>query len=832
MKRERVDAVSCEMEWYPRYRLQLLLASCELPITAIHLIPCSHEDAILDVRSECRYTDSENGIEIPQYGISDSLQAFPQDHVRTLYTSDWSECADKGLSFYQVEGRTMSWTHEQMRNLLAPGSVAVLGASERNGPGRQVLANLEALGFQGTIVPVNPKYETVLGYPCYPSLSAAAEAVGSVDSVAILLGRERVIPALKEAASLGIQAAWAFASGFSESDELGQMLHKELVAFCRENGMAFCGPNCVGIANPGASVGLFSAPLPSSFPSGGISLVSQSGSICLALINGARDVGFRTIVSSGNEAVLDSTDYLNYFLEDPDTRVLAAFIEQLRDPHRFVDIAKRAKDAGKPFVLLKVGRSEIARRATVAHTGALAGSDDVYDAVFRKHGVIRVHDLDEMMQTAAAFSGCHGTFPTGTRVGMLTLSGGAISLAADTAEGSNLTFPEWSASAVASFARLLPDYADISNPLDAWGSGRLEDTYEECIQIASADDIDLVVLSQDAPAGISDAQRDQFAIVARAAADARSGMDKPMIAMSHLSGGLDPELRDIFTQAGVPLLQGTRESLRAIEHLTTFGVAQETAAPLREPIDQSVLFSPEQVGVLDEIESKKLFARAGIPCIEERVGFAIEDAVAAAAEIGYPVVLKGIAASIPHKTDEGLVLLNVVDEAQLRGAFKAIRDRMLACSVVDPMIVVQRMEQRALAEMIIGVTRDRSFGPCVVLGLGGKWVEIAHERSIGIPPLQTDDVILMLRNLQGGRLLEGSRGLRDGDIEALTDVLLRISDLAFSSPSRLLAMEINPLLVLPKEEGVVAVDGLIEFEGNRDLREGSDTNDQSAAIRK
>jgi acetate---CoA ligase (ADP-forming) len=714
----------------------------------------------------------------------------------------------------------MNWTHEQMRNLLAPRSVAVLGASERNGPGRQVLVNLEALGFQGNIIPVNPKYETVLGYPCYPSLAAAAEAVGSLDAVAILLGRERVLPALKEASSLGIKAAWAFASGFSESDELGQTLHKELVVFCRENNMAFCGPNCVGIANPGASVGLFSAPLPTSFPSGGISLVSQSGSICLALINGARDVGFRTIVSSGNESILDSTDYLDYFLDDPDTHVLAAFIEQLRDPQRFVETAKRAKNVGKPFVLLKVGRSEIARRATVAHTGALAGSDDVYDAVFRKHGVIRVHDLDEMMQTAAAFSGCHGTFPKGPRVGMLTLSGGAISLAADTAEGSNLTFPEWSESAVASFARFLPDYADISNPLDAWGSGRLEDTYKDCIQIAAADDVDMVVLSQDAPAGIADAQRDQFAIVARAAAEARTRMNKPMIAMSHLSGGLDPELRDIFTQAGVPLLQGTRESLRAIEHLTTFGVGQAATASPREPMDQSAVFASEHMGVLDEIESKKLFARAGIPCIEEQACLVIEDATAAAAEIGYPVVVKGISASIPHKTDEGLVLLNIIDEAGLRAAFKDIRDRMIALSVVEPTIVVQRMEREAVAEMIVGVARDSSFGPCVILGLGGKWVEIACERSIGLPPLQVSEVISMMKDLQGGRLLEGSRGLRDGDIEALTNVLLRISDLALSSPSNLLAMEINPLLVLPKGRGVVAVDGLIEFAGNRDETRG------------
>lgn len=714
----------------------------------------------------------------------------------------------------------MNWTHEQMRKLLAPKSVAILGASERNGPGRQVLANLEGLNFQGTIVPVNPKYDTVLGRTCYPSLSAAADAVGAIDAVAILLGRERVLSVLQEAASLGIKAAWAFASGFSESDELGQTLQHDLVGFCRKNDVAFCGPNCVGIVNPGSATGLFSAPLPPSFPPGGISLVSQSGSICLALINGARDVGFRTIVSSGNEAVLDSTDYLEYFLDDPNTQVLAAFIEQLRDPGRFVEIAKRARELGKPLVVLKVGRSDIARRATVAHTGALAGSDDVYDAVFHKHGVIRVHDLDELMQTAAAFSGCAGAFPKGCRVGMLTLSGGAISLAADSAEDLGLTFPKWSDASMAAFADVMPAYAAISNPLDAWGSGRLEETYEDCINIAAADDVDIVMLSQDAPAGISDDQRDQFAIVARAAAAARKQIDKPMIAMSHLSGGLDPHLRDLFTQAGIPLLQGTSESLRAVQHLAAFGASQGDMPSLREPVDLSEVFAAPHFGVLDEVESKKMFAQAGIPCIDEHVCLTAEVAVAAANDMGYPVVVKGISTSIPHKSDQGLVLLNLQDEDAVRAAFAGIYERMIALSVTEPTIVVQRMEQRALAEMIVGVTRDPSFGPCVILGLGGKWVEIACERSIGIPPLQTDDVISMLSNLQGGRLLEGSRGLRDGDIEALTDVLLRISDLALSSASSLLAMEINPLLVLPKGEGVVAVDALIEFAGNREETRG------------
>ncbi|MFC2108537.1 acetate--CoA ligase family protein [Candidatus Bipolaricaulota bacterium] len=715
----------------------------------------------------------------------------------------------------------MGWTYDQMQKLLEPNSIAVLGASEREGPGRQVIENSLILGFKGSIIPINPKYGSVLGLQCYPSLASAVNADRKVDAVAILLGRERVLPALEEAAAVGVKAAWAFASGFSESDSLGRTLQDDVADFCNEHGIAFCGPNCVGIVNPGAGTGLFSAPLPVDFPRGAISLVSQSGSICLALLNGARDVGFQTIVSSGNEAVLDSTDYLEYFVDDPDTRVLAAFIEQFRSPERFVAVAERAKNAGKPFVVLKVGRSEIARRATIAHTGALAGSDDVYEAMFRKHGVIGVRDLDELVQTVTAFSDSMGTYPEGSRVGMLTLSGGAISLAADVAEDCGLSFPKWSDSSKAAFGEVLPAYAAISNPLDAWGSGRIDETYEACIDIAAADDVDIVVLSQDAPAGISDKQRNQFAVVARAAGVARERTSKPIIALSHLSVGLDPELRSMFNTGGIPLLQGSRAGLKAVRHLATFGEGLQTTGSYRAPVDRSQVFSSPRAGVLDEIESKRIFTLAGIPCVEEFRCLSMEEAISAASSMGYPVVLKGVSLSVPHKSDQGLVILNVSDEVSVRESYNTLNDRMTRLSVYEPTIVVQRMVQGAQAEMLVGVSSDPAFGPYLVLGLGGKWVEVARERAIAIPPLQPHDVAEMLRDVHGGRLLESSRGLRESDIEALTDVLLRISDLALSIPSSLLALEINPLLILGEGRGVVAVDGLIEFAESCDQeREG------------
>jgi len=306
--------------------------------------------------------------------------------------------------------------------LLKPSSVAVVGASERLGPGRQVIENLQQLGYCGEIYPVNPKYDSVLGLSCYHSLTVLHASGHPVDMVAILLGRESIIPVLEEAAEIGVRAAWAFASGFAEADALGEGLQCELETLCRENGIAFCGPNCVGYINPIENTAAYSAPMSLTLHAGNIGGVAQSGSICLALANSGRGVGYSLLVSSGNEAVVDSTDYIDYMLDDPQTTVILAFIEQFRRPQRLLKVAKRARELGKPLIVLKVGRSKMAQQATIAHTGALAGTDAIYDAVFRKYGIIRVDSLDEMIETAAIFSQLGGKLPRGNNVGMITVA--------------------------------------------------------------------------------------------------------------------------------------------------------------------------------------------------------------------------------------------------------------------------------------------------------------------------------------------------------------------------------------------------------------------------
>ncbi len=453
--------------------------------------------------------------------------------------------------------------------LLKPKTIAVVGASEKFGAGLLVIDNLRTLGFRGKIIPINPRYKELFGLPCYSSL-AEIPAGEKIDSVAILLGYQQVNPVLEEAGRRGIRGAWAFASGFAETGAEGAKLQEELRRICAANGIHFCGPNCVGYANLPDRVGTYSAPISPTLRQGGVSAVAQSGSVILALANSNRGIGFNFLISSGNEAVVDLTDYIEYLLEDDQTEVIIAFIETIRRPQAFIRACERAAEIGKPIIAVKVGKSEIARQVALSHTGALTGADGIQDALFKKLGVIRVDDLDQLLETAEAFARCRKRLPKGDGVGAIAVSGGEIGLISDLAEGLSFRFAPLSSMAQAELRKRLPSFTAIGNPLDGWGSGDLVETYPACLEVlAKEDDVDLIVVSQDSPPGMAEKQVNQYADVARAAVRAAES-GKPVVAISHVSGGLDPTIRRILEQGNIPFLQGTREGLFAIHHLIEY----------------------------------------------------------------------------------------------------------------------------------------------------------------------------------------------------------------------------------------------------------------------
>ena len=727
-----------------------------------------------------------------------------------------------------------------LQPLIAPRSIAVVGASENPGPGLQVLENLAQLGYQGVIHPVNPRYREVRGLPCYPSLTALREAGSAVDMVAILLNRGLVLPVLEEAARIGARAAWAFANGFAEAGDEGRELQQKITDLCRASGMLFCGPNCVGLLNFNGRAGTYSAPAPREIVRGDIGMVAQSGYVCIQVANAGRGLGFSMILSAGNEAVVDATDYIAYMLEDPGTRVIMAFIEQFRRPERLPAIARRARELAKPIVLIKVGRSDMARRATAAHTGALAGSDDVQDALFRQLGLIRVEEFDEMFETAELLSKLRDRLPGGAGVFATTLSGGVISLLADLGEGLGLSYPPWSPAGHARVAELLPPYGAVDNPLDAWGYGKVAETYSTFLRAAAAEPgAELLLVSQDVPPGMAPRQVEQYAAVAEAAASVFSETRKPVVFLSNPSTGFDPAIRRILDRAGVPLLQGARAGLRAVAHAVRYGqFLTQAAAQAPTSADRGaearsvthgggtagagtrsvaaaaarpILEGARTAGALTEYESKQVLRAYGVPCTREILCASGAEAVSAARELGGPVALKVMSPRILHKTEAGVIALNLRDGEAIRRAYDELLDRARRHDPAAPIhgVLCQEMAAGAVADTIVGVLLDPQFGPAVLFGMGGVLVEVLGDRSLGIPPLDRATARRMIGQTRTSRVLEGFRGAPPGDIEALTEVLVRVGELALDWAEELEALDVNPLLVLPEGRGVVAVDALI-----------------------
>lgn len=673
--------------------------------------------------------------------------------------------------------------------LFSPHSIAVIGASPKGGAGSIVIRNLQRLGFAGTIHPVNPKYADVLGYPCHPSLETIP---GPVDCAAVLLGDKAILPILKTAHARGVKGVWAFASGFAETGEQGAAMQREIRDFCRETGLLFCGPNCVGYANITDGVGMYSAPLPRAFRKGSIGVIAQSGAVLLALGNSPREAGFSRLISSGNEAALGLADYMDYLVDDPKTAVIA----------------------------LKVGRSELACRVAATHTGAIAGSDRTLDAFFRRWHVIRVNTLDELLETSILFSGLRGAPTTSRRVGMSTVSGGEMGMLADICSDYGLEFPPLSEEGKAGLRSVLPPYAPLANPLDAWGSGDLKEAYPASLSILAREPaVDLLIVSQDMPSNMADEQIAQFSDVAAAAVRARADSGKPVVVVSNISGGIEPSIRKILDDGGVPALQGSTEGVGAVAAWLDWNspLPEETEAPLPLPTD--LLAELDTCGgIVPYALSTRVLAHFGITALCERLTQTPEEAKAAAEAIGYPVALKGISPDITHKTETGLVKLNIADAGALRQAWDEL-ERSMNLHHPDARregMLIQSMVTGDVVETIAGVNRDPAFGSAVVVGLGGIFVDLLRDVSLELSPLSPARAKAMINRLQAAKLLQGFRGKQPADIAALEETLVRLGRMAHALGERLVSLDLNPLMVLPEGQGVRIVDIVMQARPSGD----------------
>ena len=699
--------------------------------------------------------------------------------------------------------------------LVSPRGIAVIGASEKPGAGSLVIQNLKRLGYKGDIVPINAKYEQVLGHRCYPSLAVVPANV-RVDTAAILLGSHLVIPLLAQVAERDIPTAWAFASGFAETGTEGGKLQKEVAAFCAQNHIRLCGPNCTGVVNFNDNVALFSAPLPRDIRSGDIGVVAQSGAVLLAMANIRRDIGYSKLLASGNEADLGLVDYLQYLVDDPHTAVIAAFIESIREPQAFSGVCERAAAIGKPIVALKVGKSDMARKVAATHTGAIAGEDRILDAFLRKVGVIRVDSLDQLIETSLALRTLKDCLPKGDRVGMTTVSGGELGMVADIAADLNVAFPPLSTATRDALQGIMPSYTPISNPLDAWGSGDLVKAYPAALKAMAADDnFDFMAVSQDMPGNMAEVQVDQFMAVARAAAAARKEHGKPVALFSNISGGMDSSMALFLEENGVPTLQGTREGLTAIRQVMQYARFQRTRAALvpAPPLSDALRDRVRQCsGILPYGLSVSLLDHFGIPVPHERLCQDWDQVRQAAKELAWPLVLKVASAAIPHKSETGLVQLNLHSEGALEEAYQLLQARLKQHhpGVTIEGFLLQAMVTGDAVETLVGVGSQPGFGPALVFGLGGVFVELLQDTSLCMAPLSHGEAEAMVANIQGKKLLDGYRGTAPKDVRALTDLLERLGNLAHALRNVLVSIDLNPVMVLNAGEGFRIVDIVIE----------------------
>jgi acetyltransferase len=700
--------------------------------------------------------------------------------------------------------------------LMKPKSIAVIGASQRMNRATRVIGNLQHFGYGGRIFPINPKYAEVLGLPCYPDLASTPEPA---DTVVIAIPGAEVPGVLAAAAESGVRGAVVLSSGFAEAGPAGFARQVALERLAAERGLLICGPNCYGVFNIGLGSATFSADI-KEVRAGHLALVSQSGGFSHAIaehLMEQRRVGLSYIVSCGNQAGVTVEDYVEFLVEDEDTAVIGVYVEGFKQPAKLREVAARAHERRKAIVALKVGRSENARQATLAHTGSLAGTPEIIEAVLKQSGIVAVAGLNEMLDTLTLLSAARH-YRGGWRTAILSGLGGECGRVADVADGVGVELPPLSPASVETMRSFMPDFANPRNPVD--GTGAMYENPElfprliDTLLRDEATDVLAINLRVNVPRPGGGAPSRQFSRVIGEAL--KRGTDRLVLCFSSFAGGdLDQEVVRTLAEAGVPFLESTETAMLALRHAREHRAfldrpARAGASPLAPSPSGAV--TAGRGGALSSAEAMRLLQAFGIPLVETLPAKDADDAVRMAERLGYPVVLKIDSPDIVHKTDVGGVVVGCADAPSLREAvarmLEDVRRRAPAARLDG--VLVQRMITGG-TEMILGVKSDPLFGPAVVCGFGGIFVELLRDVSVRVPPLTADEAGEMITELSGRSLLRGARGRPPSDIAALADTLARLAALAAAHGPRLRELDINPLLVLPAGRGVVAVDWLIEL---------------------
>jgi len=683
----------------------------------------------------------------------------------------------------------------RLQPLLAPRSIALVGASQKpDSFGRAVFEMLRIDGYLGRVYPVNPGYPRIDDLTCYPSLAALPEAP---DHVVLSVANARLESAFEDAVASGARAVTIFGTTYLTDDAKPSLGHR-LAARANEAGIVLCGGNSMGLYNLREGLRIASFPSPAGLRRGGIVWLAQSGSAFSALTHNDRRLGFALCVSTGMELNTTAADYMDWALDQPETRVIGLFLEAVRDPEGFVAALEKARARHVPVVALKVGRTARSAAMARSHTGALAGSDAAYRALFRRYGVVPVQDLDEMAATLALFDSPRRAGPGG--LATVHDSGGEREMLVDLAQELRVPFPEIGEACRLRLSQALEPGLEPENPLDAWGTDRdFIARYAECLS-ALLDDPAIAV-----GAFFSDVRDDYWhsAGVVESVRQAAGYSAKPIFIASNSFMTVDARLARRFADEGIPVIKGTREALLAVRHAFTWRDSRNRVRDAVPEIEPAVLAkwrnrlaTGEELG---EIESLRLLGDCGIPVLQPYLVAGAEEALAAAWELGFPVALK-TAEGHAHKSDVGGVRLSLSDDAALRAAYAEMANRLGPRAIVAPMA-------EPGVEIGLGALVDPSFGPLVMVSAGGTLIEILMDKAVAMAPFGIAEARDLIAELRVARLLAGVRGARPADLEGLCLALCRFSALVAGLADCIAEIDVNPMIVGP--QGAVAVDALI-----------------------
>jgi len=690
-------------------------------------------------------------------------------------------------------GKFNSLTHA-LAPLLAPRSIALVGASrKRNSVGNDTLRNLLACGWRGELFPVNPGYANLYGMRCYAGFHELPDPV----DLAILSVPNRVLErTVAEAITAGTRALAIFASAELEDDGRAR-----IAAMARAAGVPVCGANCMGFYHLPQSLAAFSALMPRPLESGGLTCIAQSGSLMLALLLNDERLAFNLAVSSGQELVTSSAQFLDYALEQPSTRAVALILEAVREPERFLQALEKARRRDVPVIFLKLARTAAGASLALSHTGAIAGDAELYEAMFRRFGVLSVRDLPELAATASLLCAPRRAGPGG--LSAILDSGGERELLVDVAAEVGVPFARIGAETVRVLREQLDPGLEPINPLDAWGTGReFEAVFETCLSALQDDpDTALAMFICD----FSDELDLHAAYVAVCEAVAQRS-PKLLVAMTNYSAWSHRRLATRLRGAGIPVLDGTQPALRAVRHALEWRDFRERAAlsappPCRhERADHWQRWLATRTAPLTEDEGYALLSDYGIEVPRHRIATSAEEALVAGRALGFPVVMKTAMPGVLHKSDVGGVRLGIRDEHTLAEGYRDLAARL------GPRVLISAQAPAGL-EMALGLVRDAGFGSFVMAAFGGTWIEYLKDRTLVMAPLDEAAAARAIAALRLAPVLDGVRGAAPCDRPALQRALVRLGALAQDLGAEIAELDLNPLIV--SAAGAVAVDCLL-----------------------